>query len=336
MKNNLKKRLLTGDRPTGKLHLGHYAGSLKNRVAMQDKYESFIMVADVQALTDNFDNPEKVRRNVFEVALDNLAVGIDPDKTTIFIQSQIPEIAELTVFYSNLVTVAELQRNPTVKNEIRDKGHIFKDGNVTFGFLGYPVSQAADITFLRAAVVPVGEDQKPMLEQTNSIIRKFHKYYGELFPYPQGIYGEIARLSGLDGRKMSKSFNNAIYLSDSSEEVEAKIKKAKTDSDTVNLIKFDEKNKPEISNLMQYYKIATGMEFNEIENEFKGVTSYKSFKDKLATELNKFLDPIRERRKKYESNPKLVWEILEKGTKKTKTEAEKTMAMVKKQMRISY
>jgi tryptophanyl-tRNA synthetase len=337
MRNNLKKkRLLTGDRPTGKLHLGHYVGSLKNRVVMQDEYESFIMVADVQALTDNFDNPEKVRKNVFEVTLDNLSIGINPDKTTIFIQSQIPEIAELTIFYSNLVTVVELERNPTVKNEIGDKGHIFKDGNVTFGFLGYPVSQAADITFLRADIVPVGEDQKPMLEQTNSIIRKFHKYYGELFPYPQGVYGEIARLSGLDGRKMSKSFNNAIYLSDSPEEVEAKIKKAKTDSDAIDLIRFDEKNKPDVSNLMQYYKIATGKEFDEIENEFKGVTSYKSFKDKLTAELNKFLDPIRERRKEYESNPELVWEILKKGTKKTKKEAEKTMMMVKEQMRILY
>jgi tryptophanyl-tRNA synthetase len=337
MKNNLKKkRLLTGDRPTGKLHLGHYVGSLKNRVAMQDEYESFIMIADVQALTDNFDNPEKVRKNVFEVALDNLAVGIDPDKTTIFIQSQIPEIAELTIFYSNLVTVTELERNPTVKSEIGNKGHIFKDGNVTFGFLGYPVSQAADITFLRANVVPVGEDQKPMLEQTNRIIRKFHKFYGELFPYPRGIYGEIARLSGLDGRKMSKSFNNAIYLSDSPEEVEIKVKKAKTDSDTTNLIRFDEKNKPDVSNLMQYYKIATGKEFNEIENEFKNITSYKSFKDKLTVELNKFLDPIREKRKEYENNPEFVWEILKKGTEKTKKEAEKTMIIVKEQMRILY
>lgn len=337
MINNFKKkRLLTGDRPTGKLHLGHYVGSLKNRVAMQDEYESFIMLADIQALTDNFSNPEKVRKSVFEVALDNLAVGINPEKTTIFIQSQIPEIAELTIFYSNLVTIAELERNPTVKNEIGDKSHIFKNGNVTFGFLGYPVSQAADITFLRANVVPVGEDQKPMIEQTHRIIRRFHKYYGELFPEPQGIYGEIARLSGLDGRKMSKSFNNAIYLSDSPENVQVKIKKAKTDSDTVNLIKFDEKNKPDISNLMQYYKIATGKEFDEIEKEFEGTTSYKEFKDKLTIELNNFLDPIRERRKEYENNPKLVWEILKKGTEKTKKEAEKTMLMVKEQMRILY
>jgi len=222
-----QKRLLTGDRPTGKLHLGHYAGSLKNRLELQNKFESFIMIADIQALTDNFANPEKVRKNVFEVALDNLAVGIDPKKSTIFIQSQIPEIAELTIFYSNLVTISELERNPTVKNEIANKGHIFKKGNVTFGFLGYPVSQAADITFLRAEIVPVGEDQKPIIEQTNVIIKRFHKYYGQLFPQPQGVYSKISRLAGLDGRKMSKSFNNAIYLSDFSEEVAKKTKKLK-------------------------------------------------------------------------------------------------------------
>ena len=331
-----KERLLTGDRPTGKLHLGHYVGSLKNRVAMQDKYESFIMIADIQALTDNFDNPKKVRENVFEVALDNLAVGVDPQKATIFIQSQIPEIAELTVFYSNLVSVSELERNPTVKSEIQDKGHIFKDGNVTFGFLGYPVSQAADITFLRANVVPVGEDQKPMIEQTNRIIKKFHKYYGDLFPCPKGVYGKISRLSGLDGRKMSKSFGNAIYLSDSPEEVLSKIKKAKTDSDTKNLIRFDEKNKPNISNLMQYYKIATGKSFGEIEEEFKKFTSYKNFKDKLVIELNNFLTPIREKRNYYENHPNTVWKILEDGNKKVKKEAEITMNLVKRQMKIYY
>ena len=331
-----KERLLTGDRPTGKLHLGHYAGSLRHRVLMQDKYESFIMTADIQALTDNFDNPEKVRKNVFEVAVDNLAVGIDPEISTIFIQSQIPEIAELTVFYSNLVSVSELERNPTVKNEIQDKGYIFKDGNVTFGFLGYPVSQAADITFLRATVVPVGEDQKPMIEQTNRIIKKFHKYYGNLFPSPKGVYGETSRLLGLDGRKMSKSFNNAIYLSDSPEEVLLKIKKSKTDSDTKNLIRFDEINKPDVSNLMQYYKIATGKNFNEIESKFENSTSYKNFKDQLVVELNNFLNPIREKRKYYENNPDIVWNILKKGNKKVKREAKKTMNLIKKQMKIYY
>jgi tryptophanyl-tRNA synthetase len=300
----MKKVLLTGDRPTGKLHLGHFVGSLQNRVKLQDEYDSFIMVADVQALTDNYDNPQKVRDNVFEVVADNLSVGIDPKKVTYFIQSQVPEIAELTVFFSNMVTVSELQRNPTVKNEIADKGKLFKDGNVTFGFLGYPVSQTSDIAFIKAEVVPVGEDQMPVLEQSNRIIKKFHKHYGEIFPHIKGIVGEVPRLLGLDGKKMSKSLNNAIYLSDSAIEISDKIKKAKTDSE--NKVHFDEELKPEISTLMQYYKLATGKSFDEIEKEFSDITYYSEFKEKLSEELNIFLDPIREKRKIYENNPKLI------------------------------
>ena len=269
---NKKKVLLTGDRPTGKLHLGHFVGSLENRIKFQNEYEAFIMVADDQALTDNYDNPQKVRDNVFEVVADNLSIGLDPKKITYFIQSQIPEIAELTVFFSNMVTVSELQRNPTVKNEISEKGRLFKDGNVTFGFLGYPVSQAADIAFLKAEIVPVGEDQIPVIEQSNRIIKKFHKYYGEIFPYMNGIVGKTPRLLGLDGKKMSKSLDNAIYLSDTKEEVEKKIKKAKTDSE--NIVKFDEENKIEISTLMQYYKVATGKSFLEIEEEFSDIKYY--------------------------------------------------------------
>jgi len=331
-----KQRLLTGDRPTGNLHLGHYVGSLQNRVAMQDEYESFIMIADVQALTDNYDHPEKVRHNVLEVALDNLAVGIDPKKATLFIQSQIPEIAELTVFFSNLVTVSELQRNPTVKQEIQNKGHLFKQGNVTFGFLGYPVSQAADITFLRANVVPVGDDQKPMIEQTRSIVRKFHKYYGDVFPEPEGIYSKVSRLEGLDGRKMSKSYNNGIYLADTPEAVADKMKKAKTDSDTTNLIRYDMEEKQNVSNLMQYYAIATGLSLKDIEKKFAGITSYKVFKDDLVVVLNTFLDPIRERREAFAKNPEVVWEMLETGRKKVRIEAKETMAIVKEKMHILY
>ncbi len=330
----MKKILLTGDRPTGKLHLGHYAGSLKNRVKMQDDYETFIMVADVQALTDNYDNPQKVRDNVFEVVADNLAVGIDPEKVTYFIQSQIPQIAELTVFFSNMVTVSELQRNPTVKTEIGQKGHLFKDGNVTFGFLGYPVSQTADISFLKAEVVPVGEDQMPVLEQANRILKKFNRYYGKTFPEIKGVVGEIARLAGLDGRKMSKSLGNAIYISDSEEEVAKKIRKAKTDSE--NKLYYDLEKKPEISNLMEYYKLATGKSFEEIEEEFKDITYYIEFKEKLTEELNNFLKPFRERRKKYEENPQLVWDILERGRKKVLERAEKNMAEIKERMKIDY
>lgn len=329
-----KKVILTGDRPTGKLHLGHYVGSLKNRIKMQDEYDTYLMVADIQALTDNYDNPQKVRDNVFEVVADNLAAGVDPNKVTYFIQSQISEIAELTVFFSNMVTVSELQRNPTVKNEIADKGHLFKDGNVTFGFLGYPVSQTADISFLKAEIVPVGEDQLPVIEQGNRILKKFNSYYGNIFPHIKGIVGEVARLAGLDGKKMSKSLGNAIYISDSIEEVAKKIKKAKTDSE--NKVYYNIDKKPEISNLMEYYKIATGKTFKEIEKEFKNITYYSEFKEKLTEELNNFLEPIRERRKKYEKNHKLVWDILEEGRKKVKIQAEKNMLEVKEKMKIKY
>jgi tryptophanyl-tRNA synthetase len=327
------KRLLTGDRPTGKLHLGHYVGSLAKRVEMQDEYDSFLMVADIQALTDNWANPEKVRENVLNVVLDNLAIGIDPEKVTYFIQSEIPEIAELTVLFSNLATLPELQRNPTVKQEISEKGHIFKDGVVTYGFLGYPISQAADITFCRAEVVPVGEDQKPVVEFTREIVRKFHHHYGEgVFPEPKTIVGDIPRLAGLDGKKMSKSLNNAIYLSDSPEEIQKKVMGAQTD--TGNEIVYDPKNKEAISNLMTYYKIATGKGYEEIEKEFSSVDSYKDFKEALSGVLIEFLAPIRERRESFDED--FVWDMLQKGQKRAKEEAEETMKIVKERICIDY
>ena len=252
-----KKILLTGDRPTGPLHLGHYFGSLQNRVAMQSEFESYIMVADVQALTDNFEHPEKVHDSVLEVAMDNIAAGVDPKKATLFIQSQIPQIAELTVFFSNLVTVNTLKRNPTVKAEIADKRELFgQEGeSVTYGFLGYPVSQAADITIVRADIVPVGEDQLPMLEQTREIVEKFHRIYNcDIFPLPQAKLSEAPRIVGLDGSaKMSKSLNNAIYLKDSTEETLEKIKSAKTDSGST--VEFNPEKKPEISNLLHIYAL---------------------------------------------------------------------------------
>ena len=290
------------------------------------------MVADVQALTDNFDNPEKVRENVIEVALDNLAVGVDPNKSTLFIQSQIPEIAELTVFYSNLVTVSELQRNPTVKEEIKSKGHIFKDGNVTFGFLGYPVSQAADITFCRANVVPVGEDQKPMIELTRHLVRKFNDYYGVIFPEPKEIISAIPRLTGLDGRKMSKSFDNAIYLSDTLTEIKSKVSRAKTDTD--NKIIYDLETKPDISNLITYYQIATNLTHHEIEQKFSKVSSYKIFKDELVTALDNFLTQFRDKRNSISKQD--VLDILIEGTQRTRIEAKTTMALVKEAMKINY
>ena len=329
-----KQRVLTGDRPTGSLHLGHYVGSLINRVRMQDDYDCFIMIADVQALTDNFTTPEKVRDNVLEVAIDNLSLGVDAKKVTYFIQSQIPEIAELTVFFSNLVTVSELQRNPTVKNEIQEKGNIFKDGVVNLGFLSYPVSQAADITFCRADIVPVGKDQEPMIEQTRRIVNKFNTLYGEVFQLPQGLYTEISKLNGLDGRKMSKSLNNAIYLSDDEDTINKKISQAKTD--TKNSIIFNQEESPDISNLIMYYHIVSKLPIKDIEEKYKNITSYKLFKEDLAKEINTFLKPIREKRKYYKENIHLVWEMLEEGRARAKLEAEKTMLEVKKAMKILY
>jgi tryptophanyl-tRNA synthetase len=328
------KRLLTGDRPTGKLHLGHYVGSLKNRVKMQHEYDTFLMVADIQALTDNWANPEKVRENVLNVVLDNLAAGIEPDKVTYFIQSQIPQIAELTVLYSNLATLPELQRNPTVKQEIADKGHIFKDGIVTYGFLGYPISQAADITFCRGEIVPVGEDQKPVVEFTREIVRKFHHHYGEVFPEPETVIGDMPRLAGLDGRKMSKSMGNAIYFADSPDQIREKVMKAQTDTEAE--VRYDPQNKEAISNLMTYYKIATGKEYDEIENEFKGVASYKVFKEGLADALISFTDPFRQRREQFESDIDSVWSILESGRMRALQEAEITMDRVREAIKINY
>ncbi|MCI9063372.1 MAG: tryptophan--tRNA ligase, partial [Clostridia bacterium] len=237
----MKKRIVTGDRPTGKLHIGHYFGSLQNRVKLQDEYDTYILVADVQALTDNFNNPEKVRNNVREVVIDYLSVGIDPNKSTIYIQSMIPETAELTVFYSNLVTIARLQRNPTVKTEIAQKKELFGE-SVTYGFLGYPVSQAADITILNGEIVPAGEDQEPLIEQCREIVRKFNSIYGDVLKEPQIMLSNSKRIKGLDGNeKMGKSLGNAIYLSDDEETITKKVMSAVTDP---NRIKKDDLGNP--------------------------------------------------------------------------------------------
>ena len=217
-----KKRIVTGDRPTGKMHIGHYFGSLINRVKMQDEYEEYILIADVQALTDNFTNPDKVRKSVRELAIDYLSCGIDPNKATIYIQSMIPETAELTVFYSNLVTIARLERNPTVKTEIAQKRDVFGE-SVTYGFLGYPVSQAADITVLGGEFVPAGEDQEPLIEQCREIVRKFNNIYGDVLKEPEIYLSKNKRIKGLDGNeKMGKSLGNAIYISDTPEEIQKK------------------------------------------------------------------------------------------------------------------
>src|SRR3989344_174571 len=245
----MKKISLTGDRPTGPLHIGHYFGSLVSRKELENEYESFVMIADVQALTDHFKEPEKVRDSVMEVALDYLAYGLNPQETTFFIQSKIPQIAELTVFFSNLVTINTLKRNPTVKSEITEKKDLFgaKGEKLTYGFLGYPVSQAADITIVRANVVPVGQDQLPMIELTREVIEKFHRIYKtETFPLPQAKLSQAPRIIGLNGNaKMSKSLNNAIFLKDNPEEIKEKIKTAKTDS--YSTVAYDPQKRPEIS-----------------------------------------------------------------------------------------
>ena len=332
-----KKTILTGDRPTGPLHLGHYFGSLVNRIAFQDEFESYFIIADVQALTDHWEEPELVRQNVFEVACDNLAAGIDPDKSTLFIQSQIPEIAELTIFYSNLVTINTLRRNPTVKSEIAEKRLLFGDDgeSVTFGFLGYPVSQAADITCVRADLVPVGADQLPMIEQTREIIEKFHRIYNcNIFPIPKAHLSNSPRILGLDGdAKMSKSLNNAIYLKDSEEDTIQKIKTAKTDSEST--VSFDPKERPEISNLILLFALANSTTPEEVAKDLVNV-NYSTFKQKLADDLNKFLKSLRERRVEIASNPKKVMDILENGRLKTQKKAAETMRLVREAMKINY
>lgn len=330
----MKKIILTGDRPTGQLHIGHLFGSLLNRVKLQKDYETYIMIADVQALTDNFSSPEKVRENVREVALDNLAVGLDPKKSAIFIQSLIPEIAELTVFYSNLVTISRLQRNPTVKTEISQKSELFKD-SVTFGFLGYPVSQTADITAFSANLVPVGEDQLPVIEQAVDIAKKFNNIYGPTLTIPEALIGEFPRVKGLDGNlKMSKSLNNAIFIADSPEIIEQKIKKALTDTQK---IKLDDKGRPEVCTVFSYHQLFNKENVGTIKKECQaGARGCAQCKKELTAKVIEFLEPIQKKRKYYEDRPKLVDKILKDGTKKAKAKASETLKKVKKAMKLDY
>ena len=331
----MKKIILTGDRPTGPLHIGHLFGSLENRVKMQEEYETYILVADVQALTDNFTTPERVRDNVKNVVLDNLAAGIDPEKTNIVIQSLVPEIAELTVFFSNLVTIARLERNPTVKTEIAQKKDVFK-GGVTFGFLGYPVSQAADILAFQADVVPVGEDQLPMIEQTREIARKFNNTYGDTFKEPEAIVPEdTSRVKGLDGgEKMGKSLDNAIFISDTEEEISRKIMGAVTDTKK---IKKDDKGRPEVCTVYSYHEIFSKDELGTITKECKaGKRGCVDCKKQLIKNVVEYLNPLQERRRKYEEDPELVKDIINQGLKKGRDKAKETMDMVREKMKINY
>ena len=330
----MKKIILTGDRPTGKLHLGHYIGSLKNRVKLQDEYEQYIMVADVQALTDNAENPEKVRDNIVELLLDYLAVGIDPAKTTICIQSMIPAIAELTIFYLNLVTVPRLERNPTIKAEIklRDFG-----GGIPAGFLTYPVSQAADITAFGAHFVPAGEDQAPMIEQTCEIVRKFNSLYGQTLVEPKIILSSTPRLIGTDGKsKMSKSLGNTIYLADSEDEIERKVMSMFTDPNHLRV--SDPGNTKD--NPVFIYLDAFGEDKEKISalkaHYEKGGLGDVTVKKYLNEVLQATLKPIRTKRELLSKDLDAVYKIAFEGTEKAKILTSNTLKAVKHSMKIDY
>ena len=332
-----KKTILTGIRPTGNLHLGHYFGAVKNWVNLQYDYNTFIEIADVQALTDNFENPSKVKENVEELVIDLLSCGIDPKNTHIFLQSSITEIAELTVFYSNLVTMARLYRNPTVKSEILQKKALFgNDGeSVTYGFVGYPVSQAADITALNGDLVPVGEDQLPLIEQCREIVRKFNKIYGETLKEPDAYLSKSSRIKGLDGNeKMGKSLGNAIYLKDNDEVIAKKIMSAVTDK---NKIKKDDPADPNVCMVYYYHKIINNDNLDTICNECKtGSRGCVQCKKELINNMTEFLKGYREKRSYYENNREEVKKILQEGTIAAKKQAEETMKKVRSSMKLDY
>ena len=361
----MAKIILTGDRPTGRLHIGHYVGSLRRRVELQNSGnfdDIYIMIADAQALTDNADNPEKVRQNIIEVALDYLSAGLDPEKSHLFIQSQVSELTELTFFYNNLVTVQRLQRNPTVKQEIQFRGFSDNDednkAGTPVGFFCYPISQAADITAFKATVVPVGEDQKPMIEQTREIVRKFNSTYGPALVEPEIMLPDNAaclRLPGTDGKaKMSKSLGNCIYLSDSAEEVWAKVKGMYTDplhlqvsdpghveGNTV-FTYLDAFCKPEHFEKFRSAFVGkkVSFEFNsldEVKEQYrKGGLGDMMIKNFLNCVLNDTLEPIRNRRHELEQNIPYVYEVLRKGTEIARAKAAETLADVKRAMKINY
>ncbi len=330
----MKKRILTGDRPTGRLHLGHLVGSLQNRVKLQDEYDQYVMIADVQALTDNFENPQKVRDNVTELMLDYLAVGIDPAKTTILVQSMIPEIAELTVFYMNLVTLERVLRNPTVKDEIKQKGY---GKNIPAGFAMYPVSQAADITVFEANLVPVGEDQLPMIEQTREIVRRFNSLYGETLVEPEALLGNIKRLPGTDGQsKMGKSLGNCIYISDDEKTVTQKVMGMYTDPARVHPT---DPGNPEGNPVFIYHEAfnANADEVEEFKRRYReGKVGDVEIKKRLAEVINEMLTPFRERRAEFQGKPEEVQRIMREGTEKARTAARVTMEKVRKAMKIDY
>ena len=345
----MEKIILTGDRPTGRLHVGHYVGSLKRRVELQNSGEYdkiFIMIADAQALTDNADNPEKVRQNIIEVALDYLSCGLDPEKSTIFIQSQVPELTELSFYYMNLVTVSRLQRNPTVKNEIKMRNF---EASIPVGFFTYPISQAADITAFKATVVPVGEDQLPMLEQTKEIVHKFNSVYGDTLIDPKILLPEneaCLRLPGIDGKaKMSKSLGNCIYLSEESEDIKKKVFSMFTDP---NHIRVEDPGSLEGNTVFTYLDAFCKPEyFAEFLPEYQNLDELKAHYQRgglgdvkvkrfLNAVMQEELGPIRAKRKELEQHIPEIYEILKKGSEEARKAAAETMAEVKRAMRINY
>ncbi len=343
------KIMLTGDRPTGKLHVGHYVGSLRRRVELQESGgfdDIFIMIADAQALTDNADNPEKVRQNIIEVALDYLACGLDPEKSTLFIQSQVPELCELSFYYMNLVTVSRLQRNPTVKSEIQMRNF---EASIPVGFFTYPISQAADITAFKATTVPVGEDQLPMLEQTKEIVRKFNSVYGDTLVEPEILLPDnqaCLRLPGTDGKaKMSKSLNNCIYLSEEPDEIKQKVFSMFTDPTH---IRIEDPGKLEGNTVFTYLDAFCRPEYfseflpdyadlDELKAHYKrGGLGDMKVKRFLNAVLQAELEPIRKRRKVYQKDIPYVYEILRKGSEKAEQRAAETLQDVKAAMKINY
>lgn len=343
-----KKIILTGDRPTGKLHLGHYVGSLKNRVELQNsgKYQQYVFIADLQALTDNHRNPEKIRNSLKEVAIDYLSVGLDPQKTTIFVQSQVPELSELNMYYLNLVTLARLKRNPTIKTEIKERG--FGD-SIPVGFLTYPISQAADITAFNADLVPVGEDQLPLIEQCKEIVHTFNSIYGDVLKEPEALLSDnkvCKRLPGIDGKaKMSKSLGNCIYLSDDSETVKQKVMSMYTDP---NHIRVEDPGNVEDNAVFTYLDaFATDEHFVKYLNEYKNLDELKEHyrhgglgdvkvKKFLFNVLEDILIPIREKRFYYEQHLDEVYKMLEDGSLKARRVAKETLDKVRTAIGVNY
>jgi tryptophanyl-tRNA synthetase len=344
------KRILTGDRPTSALHLGHYVGSLQNRVRLQEEYDTYLLIADVQALTDNFEHPEKLEANVFEVALDylavgldperikivvqSMAVGIDPEKAKFVVQSMVPELTELTIYFMNLVTTATLERNPTLKEEIKQKNFT---KNLPVGFYTYPISQASDITIFKAHLVPVGEDQLPMIEQAREIVRRFNRMYDKVLIEPKALVGEVARLPGTDGgAKMGKSLGNCIYLGDPADVVRKRVMSMYTDPTRLHPT---DPGHVEGNPVFTYHDVFNPdkAEVDDLKERYrKGTVGDVEVKEKLFKALNVFLEPIRERREQFGSKPERVREIIVEGTRKGRAVAQETMAEVRSAMKISY